>query len=66
MIADLQASDHAVIMITGDAALTGIHVAAETDIISRDRGRTLVLTIVEDGKGVRVRVQLIGHARTNM
>jgi cation-transporting ATPase 13A1 len=48
---ELQASDHRVIMITGDAALTGIHVAAETDIITSDRSRVLVLTAKED-KGV--------------
>ena len=49
VIGELQASDHRVIMITGDAALTGIHVAAETDIITRDRTRVLVLTADDDG-----------------
>ena len=46
---ELQASDHRVIMITGDAALTGIHVAAETDIITSDRSRVLVLTATGPG-----------------
>jgi cation-transporting ATPase 13A1 len=49
IVGDLQASDHRVIMITGDAILTGIHVAAETDIITRDMSRVLVLTKSEDG-----------------
>ena len=45
-------SKHAVIMVTGDAALTALHVANEVGICDKSARRALVLSIIPAAQGI--------------
>eukprot|EP00808_Paulinella_micropora_P012340 g13561.t1 len=48
VVSELQAGGHVVIMVTGDGALTALHVAREVGIIKTSADKTLVLSDVSD------------------